>query len=159
MKFLSSRSLRRLRSQQSGFTIVELILACVIFPMIVIGVANVYNSIRQSYTTARQLNEMYAVLSACPELDRALEFNSLSSGTNCYPNNTFQVEDTTATNTVTYAPTLSVTNTSGLASSDPLKGIPDSKVVDIQVGFPAPNTSRPPLKLRILITRNGIGQL
>jgi Tfp pilus assembly protein PilV len=143
----------------SGFTIVELVLACVIFPLIVVGVANSYNSIRKSYTTARQLNEMYAVLSACPELDRALEFNSLSSGTNCYPNNVFQVENTTATRTVSYSPTLTVTDTTSLAVTDPLKTIPDSKVVNIQVGFPAPNASVTPLQLRILITRNGIGQL
>lgn len=146
-------------SDSSGFTIVELVLACVIFPLIVVGVANSYNSIRQSYTTARQLNEMYAVLSACPELDRALEFNSLSSGTNCYPNNVFQVEDTTASRSITYSPTLTVTDTSALASTDPLKSIPDSKAVNIQVGFPAPNTAMTPLQLRILITRNGIGQL
>jgi hypothetical protein len=143
----------------SGFTIVELVLACVIFPLIVVGVANSYNSVRHAYATARQLNEMYAVLSACPELDRALEFNSLSSGTNCYPNNVFQVENTTDTRSITYSPTLTVTDTTALASGDPLKTIPDSKVVKIQVGFPAPNTSRPPLELRILITRNGIGQL
>jgi len=99
------------------------------------------------------------VLSACPELDRALEFNSLSSGNSCYPNNTFQVEDTTASKSVAYTPTLTVTDTSGLPGSDPLQAIPDSKVVDIQVGFPAPNTAIAPLKLRILITRNGIGQL
>jgi Tfp pilus assembly protein PilE len=143
----------------SGFTIVELVLACVIFPLIVVGVANSYNSIRKSYTTARQLNEMYAVLSACPELDRALEFNSLSSGTNCYPNNVFQVEDSSTSKTVSYSPTLTVTDTTALTSGDPLKTIPDSKVVNIQVGFPAPNSARTPLQLRILITRNGIGQL
>jgi hypothetical protein len=146
-------------SNSAGFTIVELVLACVIFPMIVVGVANSYDSIRKSYTTARQLNEMYAVLSACPELDRALEFNSLSSGTNCYPNNVFQVEDTTASRTVSYSPTLTVTDTTALPSGDPLQSIPDSKVVNIQVGFPPPNSSSTPLQLRILITRNGIGQL
>lgn len=150
----------RLRlSNSSGFTIVELVLACVIFPMIVVGVANSYNSIRQSYMTARQLNEMYAVLSACPELDRALQFNSLSSSNNCYPNNVFKVEDTTTGQTVSYAPTLTVTDTTALPNTDPLSTIPDSKAVNIQVGFPPPNSSQTPLQLRILITRNGIGQL
>jgi Tfp pilus assembly protein PilE len=147
----------RLRNS-GGFTIVELVLACVIFPLIVAGITTSYNSIRQAYMTARQMNEMYAVLSACPELDRALEFNSLNSGTNCYPNNSFQVENTTATTINTYAPTLIVTDTTSLPTTDPLQTIPDSKVVNIQVGFPRPNTNRPPLQLRILITRNGIGQ-
>jgi|GEM_PF-774708 len=159
MRLIVLSSSNKLAPNSDGFTIVELILACVIFPIIVIGVASVYNSVRISYTTARQMNEMYAVLSACPELDRALEFNSLSSGTSCYPNNTFQVEDTTVSKTVFYTPTLTVTDTSALLGSDPLRTIPDSKVVDIQVGFPPPNTSVSPLKLRILITRNGIGQL
>jgi hypothetical protein len=148
-----------LKDNSAGFTIVELILACVIFPMIVIGVANVYNSVRSSYGTARQLNEMYAVLSACPELDRALEFNSLSATSNCAPNNTFQVENTTATRNITYSPNISVTDTGALPAADPLKTVPDSKVVDISVGFLPPNSSATPLKLRILITRNGIGQL
>jgi hypothetical protein len=53
---------------------------------------------------------------------------------------------------------LSVTDTASLSSSDPLKAIPDSKVVNISVSFPAPNASRPALQLRMLITRNGIGQ-
>jgi len=144
---------------QRGFTIVELVLACVIFPIVVVGIATAYNGIRSSYTTARQLNEMYAVLSACPEVDRALEFTSLSSGTNCYPNNNFVVENQSGSKAVTYSPTLTVTDTSALASSDPLKPIPDSKVVNIQVNFLPPAASNTPLELRMLITRNGIGQL
>lgn len=141
-----------------GFTIVELALACVIFPMVVMGVATSYNSLVRAYSTARQLNEMYAVLSACPELDRALEFNSLSSGTNCHPNDTFQVEDTTRTNQVSYNPTMTVTNTSALPSGDPLRNIPDSKVINLQVGFQKSSSTMQPLPMRILITRNGIGQ-
>jgi len=142
-----------------GFTIVELILACVIFPMIVVGIATAYNSVRRSYATARQLNEMYAVLSACPEVDRALEFSSLSRTTNCYPNNTFAVDNSTSGKTVQYSPSLTVTDTSSLSPSDSLHGVPDSKVVQIQVNFLPPATSSSPLQLRMLITRNGIGQL
>jgi hypothetical protein len=143
-----------------GFTIVELILACVIFPMIVISIVTAYNGLTKSYAIARQLNEIYAVLSACPEVDRALEFNSLSTGTNCYPNNNFIVENVgSAGNSVTYSPTLTVTNTTSLGSSDPLKAIPDSKVVDIQVNFLKPASTTTPLRIRMLITRNGIGQL
>ena len=147
------------RRTQRGFTIVELILACVIFPIIVIGIATATSSIRRSYTTARQLNEMYAVLSACPEVDRALEFSSLSSTTNCYPNNTFLIEDVSSGGSINYSPSLTVTDTSALNSSDPLYNIPDSKVVNIQVNFLPPAASNAPLQLRMLITRNGIGQL
>lgn len=149
----------RKRGSSDGFTIVDLALACVIFPIVVIAVATTYNGIRHSYAVARQLNEMYAVLSACPEVDRALEFTSLSSGTNCYPNNSFQVEDTASSNTVTYSPNLTITDTSSLPSSDPLYNIPDSKVVQISVNFLPPAKSNSPLQLRLLITRNGIGQL
>ncbi len=140
-----------------GFSIVEILLACVILPMTVFGVANSYNSVRHVYGVSRQLNEMYAVLSACPELDRALEFSSLSSSNNCYPNNSFAAENGGSA-TISYAPTLTVTDTSSLASTDPLKGIPDSKVVSISVKYPAPNSSLPAVQLRMLITRNGIGQ-
>jgi hypothetical protein len=144
---------------ENGFSIVELILACVIFPIIVVGIATAYSGIKHSYTVARQLNEMYAVLSACPEVDRALEFNSLSTGTNCYPNNSFVVEDISGGKSITYSPTLTVTDTSALPSGDPLIPIPDSKVVNIQVNFLSPAAGTAPLQLRMLITRNGIGQL
>lgn len=146
--------LRRL-GEESGFTIVELILACVIFPIIVIGISNGYDAIRKSYTVARQLNEIYTVLSACPEIDRALEYDSITGSTNCYPNNTFVAEGTSGL-TYSYAPTLSVTDTSALSSSDPLRTVPDSKVVNISVAFKENPTN--PLQLRILITRGGIGQ-
>jgi hypothetical protein len=147
-----------LGAKEGGFTAVEFMLASVVFGIIVITLTNAYVSLRQSYTTARQLNEMYTVLSACPEVDRALEFNSLSSTTNCYPNNSFPAEDGSS-GTISYSPTLNVTSTSALPNTDPLQPIPDSKVVSISVGFPAPNSSAPPMQLRMLITRNGVGQL
>jgi hypothetical protein len=145
-------------AEESGFTIVELVLACVIFPIIVIGLSNAFNSVGKLYSTARQLNEMYTVLSACPEIDRALEYTSLTSATNCFPNNTFRAEGTNAYGLIiTYTPTLAVTDTSALSVSDPQNSVPDSKVIDISVGYPK-NPSAPPLKLRMLVTRNGIGQ-
>jgi len=147
---------RKVLAGESGFTIVELILAVVIFPIIVIGLSNAFDSVRKSYTIAKQLNEMYTVLSACPEIDRALEFNSLSSTTNCFPNNSFTSEGA-GTSTITYTPTLTVTDTSALTVGDPVRTVPDSKVINISVGFP--NSTAPPMQLRMLVTRNGIGQL
>lgn len=139
----------------SGFTILELLLACFIFPIIVIGVSNAYDAVRKAYTTSREINEIYAVLSACPEIDRALEFNSLTSSTNCFPNNTFQSEGA-GTTTITYTPVLTVTNTASLPVTDPLQTVSDSKVVEISVGFL--KSTAQPLRLRMLVTRNGIGQ-
>jgi len=148
--------MRKLKINNSGFTAVEVIVACVIFPIIVVGLSNAYDSVRRTYTLSKQFNEMYGVLSACPELDRALEFTSLSNTTNCYPNNTVDIEGGSG-RIATYAPTLTVVDTSSLASSDPLKAVPDSKVINIQVS--PPKSSAPPQQLRMLITRNGIGQL
>jgi prepilin-type N-terminal cleavage/methylation domain-containing protein len=145
-----------IKQKQSGFTIVEIVIALFIFPIIVIGISNAYDSVRKSYRISRQLNEMYAVLSACPELDRALEFSSLSSGTNCYPNNSFKAEGTSG-KINTYTPTLIVTDTSALATGDPLKTVPDSKVVEVSTGYSL-DTSGKPIKLRLLITRNGVAQ-
>jgi hypothetical protein len=155
------RVLRRVRGEkpEGGFTTVELILACVIFPIIVVGISDAIISVRSSYTVARQLNEIYAVLSACPEIDRALEYSSLSTGTNCYPNNSFLVENQAGERMNTYSPDLTVTGTGDLPGSDPLSGIPDSKVVEINVDFLPPASSTEPLSMRMLITRNGIGQL
>lgn len=148
--------LRRPKVFENGFTIVELMLACVIFPLVVVGFTNASDGIQHTYSIARQYNEMYAVLSACPEIDRALEYASLSSSTNCFPNNTFAAEGGTG-GTITYNPTVTVTDTTGLTSSDPLKTVPDSKVIYITVPFLHDNV--PNLQLRMLITRNGIGQL
>ncbi len=139
-----------------GFSMVELLAAIIIVPFMVVGISTAYNAVRNTYTYSRQLNEIYAVLSACPELDRALEFTSLTNSNNCYPNNSFAVEHG-GTGTINYSPSLQVSDTASLSATDPLQSIPDSKIVDISVGFPS-NPNRNPLKLRMLITRNGIGQ-
>ncbi len=131
-------------------------MACVVFPIIVIGMTNSFDALRHSYTISKQFNEIYAVLSACPEIDRALEYDSITSSNNCYPNNSFQSEGS-GNNIINYSPNLTVTNSSSLPVADPLQAVPDSKVIDITVGFQQ-NTGQP-LELRMLITRNGIGQL
>lgn len=145
----------RIKKSQLGFTIVELMLACIIFPLYVIGFTNASDSIQRAYRTAKEYNEMYAVLSACPEIDRALEFSSLSNSTNCFPNNVFAAEGGSG-HTITYNPNVTVTDTSSLGNTDPLKTVPDSKIIYISVPFR--NSSVPQLQLRMLITRNGIGQ-
>ncbi len=144
-------------SSETGFSIVEILVAAVIFGIIIMGLFSALNSSRQLYSQARQLNEMYTVLSACPEIDRALDYTALSGSTNCYPNNSFPAEDGT-NGTISYTPTLTVTAASSLPNTDPLYNIPDSKVIDITVGFQPPYTGFPPLELRMLITRNGVGQ-
>lgn len=148
--------LSHLENQQSGFTLMEVVIACVIFPLIVISLSDGYGAIRRTYTLSKQFNEMYAVLSACPEIDRALEYDSITSASNCYPNNSFKAEGGVGT-VFTYTPNLSVSSTPSLPSSDALHTVPDSKVINISVGFP--QSSAPPLEVRMLITRNGIGQL
>lgn len=145
-----------LKLNRSGFTLVEIMVVCIIFPILVLGMTTAYESLNQSYRVSKQYNEMYAVLSACPEIDRALEYNSLTSTSNCYPNNTFRAEGGGSA-TITYTPAITVTNTEALAGGDSLKSIPDSKVVKIKVPFLDSNA--PDLQLKILITRNGIGQI
>lgn len=140
---------------QSGFSIIEIILACAIFPLIAYSISQGYDAVRRSYTVSKQLNEIYAVLSACPEIDRALEYDSVTSATNCYPNNSFKAEGG-GTRIISYAPTLTVTSATSLPATDPLSTVPDSKVVNIKVGFQ--KSTAPPVELRLLITRNGIGQ-
>ncbi len=147
--------MKLLSTSQSGFTLVEIVLACVIFPIIVVGISNSFDAVRKSYTTAKQLNEIYAVLSACPELDRGIQFISLTSTSNCYPNNTFNAEGNSGIQ-YTYSPTMTVTNTTDLPATDALRTFPDSKVIDVSVGYL--HSSAPPLGLRVLITRNGIAQ-
>jgi prepilin-type N-terminal cleavage/methylation domain-containing protein len=148
---------RFVHSTENGFSVVEVLVAAVIFGIITLGLFSALNTSRTLYSQARQLNEMYTVLSACPEIDRALDFTALSGSNNCYPNNSFPAEDGSG-GTITYTPTLSVTNTTALANTDPLYNIPDSKVIDISVGWQRPFTGFPAMELRMLITRNGVGQ-
>ncbi len=151
------RPFKGVGTNERGFSAVEFLIAAVVFGVLVTGITDAYITIRKSYRIARQLNEIYTVLSACPEIDRALEFNSITGTSNCYPNNSFAVENNQG-GKITYAPALTVTNTSALPVSDSLSAIPDSKVLNISVGYPQEKNS-PPLELRMLITRNGVGQL
>ncbi len=139
----------------SGFSIVEIIIVVVIVSTLFVGIAQSFQSLSNTYALTRQLNEMYAVLSSCPEIDRALQFESISGATNCFPNNIFQGEGLSR-GTITYTPTLTVQNTTDLATSDPLYNVYDSKVIDISVN--RPGSSSLPWKIRLMVTRNGIGQ-
>lgn len=138
-----------------GFTMIEIVTACVIFPIIVVSTYSAFEAIKTDYTRARQFNEMYAVLSACPEIDRALDYDIVTGANNCYPNNTFYGEGGGSA-VFTYTPTLTVTPTGSLPNTDPLQAVPDSKVIDIKVS--RLNSAAPPMELRMLITRNGVGQ-
>lgn len=151
-----SMKLKRAPKNQKGFTMIEIVTACVIFPIIVVSVYNAFRTISTEYTHARQFNEMYAVLSACPEIDRALDYDIVTGTNNCYPNNTFYGENGGSA-VYTYTPVLIVTPTGSLPNGDPLQAVPDSKIIDINVS--RLNSSAPAMELRMLITRNGIGQL
>lgn len=140
----------------TGFTVIEIAVACAVFPLVVISTYAVFRAISTDYTRARQYNDIYAILSACPEIDRALDYDIVTGANNCYPNNTFYGENNGVA-IYNYTPSLTVTQTSSLPNTDPLQAVPDSKVIDIQVS--RINSSAPAMELRMLITRNGIGQL
>lgn len=144
---------------QSGFSVVEIIMTTVVISVAFVAIAGAFQGIHRTYALTRQLNEMYAVLSACPEIDRALQYDSITAATNCFPNNVLETEGSGGGN-ITYSPTSQVREISTLPTSDPLasQGIPDSKVIDISVGYPT-NPSLPQWDIRLLVTRNGIGQL
>jgi hypothetical protein len=144
------------RATQGGFTIIEIVIATIILPLLIISLVQIFQLIRIQYAYARQYNEVYSVLSACPELDRALQYDILTGATNCFPNNVFSAEGGSG-NTITYTPTLTVTDTSALPVADPLQVIPSSKVVDLSLTINQNNTAIP-MKLRLLISRNGIAQ-
>lgn len=143
------------KNSEAGFSVVEILIVTVIVSTLFIGIANAFTNVSRTYTLTRQLNEMYAVLSSCPEIDRALQYDSISGTTNCFPNNVFKGEGMSGAK-ITYTPTLNVTPTTGLPVADPLYNIPDSKVVDISVSNPT--SAAQPWKIRLLVARNGIGQ-
>lgn len=143
------------RKSQAGFTVIEILIVTVVISTLFIGIANAFTNVSRTYALTRQLNEMYAVLSSCPEIDRALQYDSISGTTNCFPNNVFRGEGISGS-TITYTPTLSVTPSDQLNILDPLYNIPDSKVIDISVSNPVSNAQ--PWQIRLLVARNGIGQ-
>ena len=147
------------QKKTGGFSVAEIIMTTVVISIAFVGIANAFQGLSRTYALTRQLNEMYAVLSACPEIDRALQYDSISAGTNCFPNNVLEAEGGSG-NTITYNPTSQVRTTDSLPSTDPLyaQNIPDSKVVDISVGYPN-SPGIPQWDIRLLVTRNGIGQL
>ncbi len=146
------------RARQHGFSVVEILIVTVIISTLFIGISQAFQNVARTYTLTRQLNEMYAVLSSCPEVDRALDYTAIVGATNCFPNNVFRGEGPGGA-TITYLPTLAVLSTTApttLPVSDPLYGTYDSKVIDVSVGRPGSNDL--PWRIRLLVTRNGIAQ-
>lgn len=145
--------------KEGGFSVAEIIMTTVVVSIAFVGIANAFQSVSRNYALTRQLNEMYAVLSACPEIDRALQYESITTATNCFPINVLEAEGSGG-NVITYNPASQVRETTGLPTSDPLysQNIPDSKVVDVSVDYPN-SPHLPQWDIRLLVTRNGIGQL
>lgn len=141
------------KTPEAGFSIVEIIIGIVMLGVIIGGVAVAFDWLFKDYARSRELNEIYAALSGCPEIDRAMQYESIIS-TNCSPNDTFDAETADGNNDITYLTSSAPVLTTALATSDPAYGIPDSKVVDVTV---TPKSSDP-WKIRLLISRNGIGQ-
>lgn len=141
------------KTSETGFSIVEIIIGIVVLGIMIGGVATAFDWLFKDYARSRELNEIYAALSGCPEIDRAMQYESIIS-TNCSPNDTFDAEIASGNNDITYVTSSAPVLTSALATTDPAYNIPDSKVVDVTV---TPKSSKP-WKIRLLISRNGIGQ-
>ncbi len=141
------------KTDQSGFSIVEIIIGIVLMGIVLGGIATSFDWLYKDYARSRELNEIYAALSGCPEIDRAMQYESIIS-TNCSPNDTFDSETSGGNNNISYVTSSTPILTTALATSDPAYNIPDSKVVDVNV---TPKSGQP-WKIRLLISRNGIGQ-
>ena len=140
-------------TQESGFSIVEIIIGIALLGIVISGVALAFDWLFKDYAHSRELNEIYAALSGCPEIDRAMQYESITS-TNCSPNDTFDAEIAGGNSDITYVTSSAPILTSALAVDDPAYNIPDSKVVDVTV---TPKVGKT-WKVRLLISRNGIGQ-
>ena len=141
---------------QKGFTVAEVLISIIVFSIMAVAMAQGFTAVDNVYTRTRQLYEIYTVLSACPEIDRALQYEHVTGSVQCFPNNTFAKEGGNS-GTLSYSPTLTVTNTENLPTGDALKSIPGAKVVEVKVNYLNPVNS--PWDIRLLISRNGIGQL
>ena len=146
----------KIRRKDSGFTVAEVLISIIVFALMATAMAQAFTAVDNVYARTRQLYEIYTVLSACPEIDRALQYEQVTGSVQCFPNNTFAVEGG-GSGTIVYNPSLTVTQTSDLPGSDALKGVPNAKVVEVKVNYLNPVSS--PWDIRLLISRNGIGQL
>lgn len=140
-------------SRQSGFTVVEILIGIILLGTVITSLALAFDGLNKSYAKTRELSEVYAALSGCPEIDRALQFDVIDVA-HCSPNDTFNSESSGGNNDITYSTVSTPMLTSSLPTSDPVHDIPDSKVVDVTVN----TKTAKQWKLRLLITRNGIGQ-
>jgi hypothetical protein len=148
--------MKKIKTRIEGFTVAEVLISIVVFSMMAVTVAQGFTAVDNVYTRTRQLYEIYTVLSACPEIDRALQYEQVTGSVQCFPNNTFVKENGYA-GTLTYTPSLTVTNTADLPTGDALKAVPNAKVVEVRVNYLNPVVN--PWDIRLLISRNGIGQL
>ena len=139
--------------KQGGFTIVEIVIGIVLIGIIAGGVAQAFDWLIRDSARSRETNEIYAALSGCPEVDRAMQYESIVS-TNCSPNDTFDAEIQGGNNEISYATSSIPVLTSSLNSADPVYNVPDAKVIDVTV---TPKSGHP-WKIRLLVSRNGIGQ-
>ena len=141
---------------QNGFTVAEVLISVVVFSIMAVAMAEGFTAADNVYTRTRQLYDIYTVLSACPEIDRALQYEQVTGSAQCFPNNTFDKEGGYS-GTISYSPSLTVTDTANLPNGDALKSVPNGKVVEVQVNYLNPVNN--PWDIRLLISRNGIGQL
>lgn len=144
------------KKNQRGFTVAEVLISVIVFGIMAVGMAQAFTAVDNVYARTRQLYELYTVLSACPEIDRALQYEQVTGSVQCFPNNSFDKEGG-YTGQISYSPVLTVTDTGSLPVGDALRTIPNSKVVDVKVDYLNPINA--PWNIRLLISRNGIGQL
>lgn len=140
-------------NKQSGFTVVEVLVAIVVLGIMITGVALGFQWLIGDYAKSREYNEIYAALSGCPEIDRAMQYESIVS-TNCSPNDTFDSETASGNNDIAYNTSSIPQLTSSLNSADPVYNVPNAKVIDVVV---TPKKGHV-WKIRLLVSRNGIGQ-
>jgi prepilin-type N-terminal cleavage/methylation domain-containing protein len=148
--------MKKIKNRIKGFTVAEVLISIVVFSIMAVAMSEGFTAAANVYARTRQYYEIYTVLSACPEIDRALQYDQITGAVQCFPNNTFTKEGGYS-GTLSYSPTLTVTNTSSLPAGDPLQSVPNSKVVEVKVDYL--NPSNKPWDIRLLISRNGIGQL
>jgi prepilin-type N-terminal cleavage/methylation domain-containing protein len=146
----------KIRRKDKGFTVAEVLISIIVFALMATAMAQAFTAVDNVYARTRQLYEIYTVLSACPEIDRALQYEQVTGSVQCFPNNTFAVEGG-GSGTIVYNPSLTVTQTSDLPGTDALRNVPNAKVVEVKVNYLNPVSS--PWDIRLLISRNGIGQL
>lgn len=138
---------------EDGFTIAEVVVGIIVFSIVAVACWQTIVIMRRNYAQTRQMNDVAAAMLTFPELNRGLRYESINNAT-FTPDIPIRSEGQSGSS-ITYKPTVTIQDSSSVSETST---VPNSKVIDVSIPYRGMGGNVQPIKLRLLIARNGIGQ-